>query len=326
MAIDFLCNKDVNEFLKEINFNLDELEKELEYNDCKIRIYNKTLLRKVEESQMRNNIFPNINNKRNELLNIIIPSNELIKIVGIQSKIYRFCVRDEKLIENNNNNDLEFNNKLINNFCNNQNQNNQINMQNNMNQQNDFQKQDKKEIENIENKEINEMKIKIRELNKKVNELEEDLKKEKDKNILLEQNIINLKKELNEGKKENKDLKKNIKMKNIDVNELNQIIVEKEKKINILEKRLCKFPFELKENDKLISVIFTSLDENFYYSIICKNTDRFDFIENKLYEAYSEYSKTENYFTVNGKRINKEKTLEYNKIKHNDLIILNQIE
>jgi len=59
-----------------------------------------------------------------------------------------------------------------------------------MNQQNNFQKQDQKEIENIENIEINEMKIKFSKLNKKINELEEELKKEKDKNILFEQNII----------------------------------------------------------------------------------------------------------------------------------------
>ncbi len=61
-----------------------------------------------------------------------------------------------------------------------------------MNQQNNFQKQDQKEIENIENIEINEMKIKFSKLNKKINELEEELKKEKDKNILFEQNIISL--------------------------------------------------------------------------------------------------------------------------------------
>ena len=125
---------------------------------------------------------------------------------------------------------------------------------------------------------------------------------------------------------ENNYLKKSIEMKTININELNQIKIEKEKKLNILEKKLSKFPFELKEEDKLMSVIFTSFDENFYYSIICKNTDRFDTIEKKLYDAYSQYSETENYFTINGNRIEKEKTLEYNKIKNNDIIILNQIE
>ena len=135
-----------------------------------------------------------------------------------------------------------------------------------------------------------------------------------------------LKKELNEEKKKNKNLEKTLEVKNININELNQIIVEKEKKANILEKQLNRFPFELKEEEKLMSVIFTTLDQKFHYSIICKNTDIFNTIENKLYDAFPEYSETENYFFVNGGKINKAKSLEYNKIKNNDLIILNKFD
>lgn len=140
----------------------------------------------------------------------------------------------------------------------------------------------------------------------------------------MEQNIINLKNELNEEMNKNKDLEQSIKMKNININELNEIIVKKEKKINILEEKLSRFPFELNEEEKLMSIIFTTLDHKFYYSIICKNTDRFNTIENKLYEAFSEYSETENNFLFNGRKINKVKSLEDNKI--NDLIILMQID
>ena len=82
----------------------------------------------------------------------------------------------------------------------------------------------------------------------------------------------------------------------------------------------------MNEREKLISVIFIFFDKNLYYSIICKNYDRFDTIEKKLYDVYSEYSETKNFFTVNGKRINKVKTLEYNNINNNDLIILNYIK
>ena len=584
--IDILFKGNINDWLKEINFN-NEIEKELEYNNCKIRIYNKALLREVEETQMRNSKFPNINNdERNELLNSNSLSNGLTKIGQIQEKANQFMIRDRKSIDNNNNNESiitemvlesikennkkpsiinlnigekhknnndikgennnnqkidelnckssriinranidknfdgqfpnsnqkigydnknksefkdnqinnfvknqcqenfpqnqnnnfnchnnqnnnnnnyniqnqmqfynnnasqnnnnqglfqnnniinyniqqnnrlanfnnsqsnkiqqnnfpincnqnmqfnnnnsEFNNMQFNNFinnnqnnnfnynnnqkisqndknnninnyniqnqiqCNNNNiiqnnnyqnlfgnnnklmnnnfnnqQNNNIfnsnNMQNNKNQQNSLQtklilmEEDKKNIENMKNKEINELK-------KKINELKDELKKEKDKNKLLEQNIINLdnlKKELNEEINKNKDMKKSIEMKNIYINELNQIIVEKEKKINILEKKLSRFPFELEEDEQLMSVIFTTLDQKFHYSIICKNTDIFNTIENKLYNAFYEYSETENYFFVNGGKINKVKTLEYNKIKNNDLIILNQID
>ena len=77
--IDILFKRDVNEWLNEINFKFTEIEKELEYNNCKIKIYNKTLLRKCEENQIRNSISPNIKDERNELLNSNILSNGLIK-------------------------------------------------------------------------------------------------------------------------------------------------------------------------------------------------------------------------------------------------------
>ena len=41
-----------------------------------------------------------------------------------------------------------------------------------------------------------------------------------------------------------------------------------------------------------------------------------------IYEEYPEYSKSENHFYVNGNEINKNKSLEFNKIKNNDVIIL----
>ena len=101
--IDILFNKDINEWLNEINFKFTELEKELEYNNCKIKIYNKTLVKKVEEIQIRNSIFPNINNERNEILNTNIPSNGLTKIVEIQLKANQFMMRGNKPLDNNNN-------------------------------------------------------------------------------------------------------------------------------------------------------------------------------------------------------------------------------
>ena len=102
--------------------------------------------------------------------------------------------------------------------------------------------------------------------------------------------------------------------------------MEKDKEINTLKTKLSRFPFELKEGEKLMSVIFTSVDQKINYSIICKNTDRFNNIENKLYDNYSEYAESENYFIVHGKRVIKSKSLEDNKINNNDIIILNKIE
>ena len=75
-----------------------------------------------------------------------------------------------------------------------------------------------------------------------------------------------------------------------------------------------------------MSIIFFSVDQKITYSILCKNTDKFNKIESKLYEKFKEYSETENYFLHNGNRIKRFKTLDENKIKDNDIITLNIIE
>ena len=70
-------------------------------------------------------------------------------------------------------------------------------------------------------------------------------------------------------------------------------------------------------------VIFQSSNEEINYALICKNNDKFNIIENKLYECYPEYGESENIFTLNRKKINKYKNMEENNIKNNDIIILN---
>ena len=59
-------------------------------------------------------------------------------------------------------------------------------------------------------------------------------------------------------------------------------------------------------------IIFQSIDFKINYSIICKNTDRFNMIENILYDKYPEYIEYENYFTIDGIKIKKIK--QWNKI------------
>ena len=102
------------------------------------------------------------------------------------------------------------------------------------------------------------------------------------------------------------------------------IIKELNKEIDKLKEKLSRYPFELSKGEKLISVIFTSSDQNMFYSIICKNTQKFTELEEKLYNDYPEYSKSNNYFMINGNRVNKTKSLDENKIRNNDIIILTQ--
>ena len=103
--------------------------------------------------------------------------------------------------------------------------------------------------------------------------------------------------------------------------------MQKDNEIKELKKQLSRYPFELKEGEKLLCVNFESIDQKIRnYSMICKNTDNFNILENRLYKDNTDYYETENYFTVNGIKIHKNKTLEENNIHNNDVIVLNIFE
>ena len=101
-------------------------------------------------------------------------------------------------------------------------------------------------------------------------------------------------------------------------------IIQLYNKIEDLNEKLKRAPYILEENEKLISVIFTSTDQTAHYSMICKNTDTIHDLEKDLYKEYPDFSMTENYFLCKGKVINKFQTFESKKIKNGDVIILNQ--
>ena len=170
---------------------------------------------------------------------------------------------------------------------------------------------------------IKEEKSNNQKLKDKIIELEKILNEEKVKNNKLEEKL----KKLDEEFKKLNNLEKNLDN-NIDSKEsLMKIILEKDKEINELKIKLSRFPFELKEGEKLMTVNFISADQKVqHYSLICKNTDTFNVLEKKLYEDYKEFYETENYFTFNGKKIHKLKSLDENNIRNNDIIMLNVIE
>jgi len=177
------------------------------------------------------------------------------------------------------------------------------------------------------------------ELMKKINILESKLKEEKNLNKILEEKIKSLTKELEEKNNIINILKRNnesndVSDKNINSisskkskEELFNVILEKDKEIKDLKLTISRYPFELKEGEFLLTVNFMSVDSKIQnYSLICKNNDTFNIIEKKVYEEYKEFYETENYFTVNGKKINKYKTLDENNIHNNDIIILNILD
>lgn len=123
------------------------------------------------------------------------------------------------------------------------------------------------------------------------------------------------------------NLNNNTNNKNVPNNDIKIIPSTEESKTednkrNDLKEINLRYAFDLKKGEFLMPVIFQSADSKIHYAIICKNTDRFNMIENILYEKYPEYIEYENYFINNGIKINKYKTMEQNNIKYSDIITL----
>ena len=78
----------------------------------------------------------------------------------------------------------------------------------------------------------------------------------------------------------------------------------------------------LPNGEKLLSIKIISIDQKIKLPIIIKNTEYFSKIEQILYQKYPNYTETENFFLVNGTRINRFLTLEQNKINNNDILTL----
>ena len=162
-----------------------------------------------------------------------------------------------------------------------------------------------------------------------------------------EDEITKLKRLLNEEKNKNINLIKEIeilKNKNIILNNDNNSLKEK---IKILENNLKAKNNELqnllsKNNNNIINYKITSINPgeeilaiNFvsngvqdigHYNLICKNTDLFVRLEERLYQDFPDFKNYETYFEVNTKRIKRFKTIEENNIKNNDIINVFRIE
>ena len=104
--------------------------------------------------------------------------------------------------------------------------------------------------------------------------------------------------------------------------EKDELVTSLKKKVEELENEIKYFRtyYKLSENEKLISIKFIAVEQNINLTVIAKNTDYFSFIEKILYDHYPNYKQFENYFLVNGSKINKNITLEENKIKNNDIL------
>ena len=157
-------------------------------------------------------------------------------------------------------------------------------------------------------------------LEKKYNEFENTL----NENLKLNKKIKDLERQL---KIEKNNLEDNNELN--ELTELQQLIDSKNEELDKLKLKLNnilssnKILNNIKSGEKIFSINFVSIDENIIsYSLICKNTDIFSNLESKLYEDYPEYKDKEIYFMNRGNKINRDRSLDENNIKENDILIL----
>ena len=166
-------------------------------------------------------------------------------------------------------------------------------------------------------------------LNKNVQKYEQEIKKNKNTIETLNNNIQKLSAENNNLKEENKKLKNNPQNNSNNSEEnlkLYKRIAELTEKIDDLNEKINRYPFILEKGEKMLSVMFISVDQHVNYSMICKNTDTINKLEADLYKEYPNLSETENYFMCKGSVLNKFQQFKELNFKNGDVIVVNQRE
>ncbi len=182
----------------------------------------------------------------------------------------------------------------------------------------------------IDKEELEELKIQLNKEKEKNKKLEKELIEEKNKNKISENIISDLRKDLEKEMKKYNELKKEIEKDKTSKEILGkekkesmiETIIEKDKEIKELKLKLSRSPFTLEEGENLMIITFISYEQQLHYSVMCKNTDEFHKVEGLLYKDNPQFKENENYFLLNGQKINKYKTLEQNGVKNNSQILL----
>ena len=78
----------------------------------------------------------------------------------------------------------------------------------------------------------------------------------------------------------------------------------------------------IKPGERVIAINFVSMGNQDigHFSLVCKNTELFVRLEERLYNEFPKFKNYETYFEVRTKRIKRFKTLDENKIKNGDVI------
>ena len=77
-----------------------------------------------------------------------------------------------------------------------------------------------------------------------------------------------------------------------------------------------------KEIDNMFAINFESTNQNIKCPMVCKKTDNFNTLEEKLYRDYPQLKNKNLVFMANGSVINRDETLDNNGIKSGNAILI----
>ena len=160
------------------------------------------------------------------------------------------------------------------------------------------------------------------------NSYEKEIKKLKDENFQLRNELTKVNKIMGNLEHNNKTNEKGNDNFN-EINYLKKIIKSKEMEIDILNIRLKNIQSNKKllvDFENIMVINFISSDNKINCGIKCLKTDTFTEVEEKLYQKYEEYRETNNNCITKGKLVLRFKKICDNYIKDGDIVQLIKIE
>ena len=139
--------------------------------------------------------------------------------------------------------------------------------------------------------------------------------------------IANLKNQLNSINNNTNNNQNIIKLQNMiiqkdqEIASLNKELLNKDKEISILKNNNSSYV-----GGKSFAISFESIDSRLKYPIICRNNTTIARLEEEVYNEFPDYKECNTYLTCNGETLKRFKTIEENKIKQGNVIIVNKIE
>lgn len=121
--------------------------------------------------------------------------------------------------------------------------------------------------------------------------------------------------ELANEKEKNKKLSEQIQLLKLKMSNLSNRVINNNSEFKAME-----------PEEETFSIIFQTADQSVTRSFTCKKSYIFVDLEKKFYNENNKYKELETYLLCKGRKIFRFKTLEENKIKDSDIIIINPLE